>query len=47
MPKEFVERLMGYLFTNLVELTGATNVEDYEEQINFLIEFMKDGLRRK
>lgn len=47
LPKEFVERLIGYLFTNLVELTDAINVEDYEEQINFLIEFMKDGLRRK
>lgn len=46
IPKEFVERLIGHLFTNLVELTGALNVEDYEEQINFLIEFMKNGLRR-
>lgn len=46
IPKEFVERLIGHLFTNLVELTGALNVEDYEEQINFLLEFMKNGLRR-
>jgi len=47
LPKEFVERLIGYLFTNLVELTGAYNVEEYEEQINFLIEFMKNGLSRR
>ena len=47
LPKEFVERLIGYLFTNLVELSGTTSVEDYEEQINLLIEFIKNGLRKR
>lgn len=47
MPKEFAERLIGHLFTNLVELSSAVNVEDYEKQINYLIEFMKNGLAKR
>lgn len=47
LPKEFVERLIGYLFTHVVELMGTHGIDDYEETINYLIEFMKDGLRKK
>ena len=47
LPKEFVQRVIGYLFTHLVELTDAVKAEDYEEEINNLVEFMREGFVRK
>ncbi|MFT9495595.1 TetR/AcrR family transcriptional regulator [Anaerosolibacter sp.] len=47
LPKEFVQRLIGYLFTHMAEITNAVKVQEYEGDLNYLIDFMCDGLRAK
>lgn len=47
LPREFVQRLMGYLLTHMAELTNALKVEDYGQDINHLIDFMRNGLQKK
>lgn len=47
IPKEFIKRIIGYLFRNITEIGNIAKIEDYENSIDFLIEFMKSGLGKK
>ncbi|KXZ39368.1 transcriptional regulator, TetR family [Alkalithermobacter thermoalcaliphilus JW-YL-7 = DSM 7308] len=44
LPKEFVKNVISYLFTNITEIVKLEKITDYEEAINNLIKFLKDGL---
>lgn len=44
LPRAFVKRTIGYLFTHAADVTGMTNGEDALENLNYLVDFMKAGL---
>ncbi|MFZ5987588.1 MAG: hypothetical protein ACOYWZ_10760 [Bacillota bacterium] len=46
-PKDFIKRLIAYMFTHIHEITGITSVDDYEAVADNLIEFLKNGLAAK
>ncbi len=46
LPLEFVKKTIGYLFTHITDLTGLSSTENAEENLNYLIAFMKTGLAR-
>ncbi|MFO7680112.1 MAG: TetR/AcrR family transcriptional regulator [Chloroflexota bacterium] len=46
LPLEFVQKTIGYLFTHVTDLTGLSSTVDAEENLNYLIAFMKTGLAR-
>jgi AcrR family transcriptional regulator len=46
-PLEFIRSIIGYLFNNVVELLDFTNIDQAEDQMNHLIDFMKTGLASK
>ncbi|OPJ55147.1 TetR/AcrR family transcriptional regulator [Alkalithermobacter paradoxus] len=46
LPKEFIKSIVSYLFTNITNITSVSKMNDYEEVINNLIKFMKNGLSR-
>lgn len=47
LPLSFIKKTIGYLFTHVAELTGLTSTGNAEENLNYLIEFMKTGLARQ
>lgn len=47
LPKEFVKNLFGYLFTHVLDMTNTLEVVNFQETLEYLVEFMKDGLARK
>ncbi|MCW4029983.1 MAG: TetR/AcrR family transcriptional regulator [Candidatus Bathyarchaeota archaeon] len=47
LPPEFVSNMIGYFLTHAVEITQMSKTDDYEENINHLIDFLKNGLERK
>lgn len=46
LPLAFIKRTIGYLFTHVTDLTGLSSTADAEENLNYLISFMKTGLAR-
>lgn len=44
MPLPFVKRVIGYLFTHAAEIVSADSPDDFEVEMNYLIEFIKFGL---
>ena len=47
LPKDFVKRLVAYLFTHIPDITHSDKVDDYGVAINNLVKFLKDGLGKK
>ncbi len=47
LPPEFVHNMIGFFLTYSAELTQMHKTEDYKENINHLIDFLKNGLERK
>lgn len=47
IPIEFIKHIITYLLTHLQDITDIKNVDDFESAINYLIEFMKNGLGKK
>jgi TetR/AcrR family transcriptional regulator len=47
LPPEFVSNMIGYVLTHAVEITQMSKTDDYEENINHLVDFLKNGLERK
>jgi TetR/AcrR family transcriptional regulator len=46
LPLPFVKKTIGYLFTHVTDLTNLSSTEDAENNLNYLIAFMKNGLAR-
>ena len=46
-PLPFIKTTIGFLFNNVVELLNFGNFDEVEEQMNYLIDFMKTGLASK
>ena len=47
LPVEFVKKLIIYLFIHLVEIAEIVKIDDFNEAVYNLIEFIKDGLAKK
>lgn len=47
LPLSFIQKTIGYLFTHVADLTDLTNTNNAEENLNYLIDFMKSGLARR
>ncbi|WP_105617008.1 TetR/AcrR family transcriptional regulator [Vallitalea okinawensis] len=47
LPLGFVQNLIGYLFTHVVEMTDMSQSDNYEDGMNYLVDFMKNGLAKK
>jgi len=47
LPKEFVKRIISYLFMHIQDISDIIEVDDFEGAANTLIEFMKNGLECK
>ncbi|MFS1514903.1 TetR/AcrR family transcriptional regulator [Bacillus sp. SCS-151] len=44
LPLEFVQSLIGFLFTNIVDVADMSKPDHYESSLNHLIDFLKNGL---
>ena len=44
LPLPFIRSMIGHFFNHVVELLDFTHVDQIEEQMNYLIDFMKAGL---
>lgn len=47
LPKDFILKTVGYLFTKMPEMANTEEVEDTEAYLNYLVDFMRNGLARK
>jgi TetR/AcrR family transcriptional regulator len=46
LPLAFMQKIIGYLFSHVVELVDLSRMADAEENLNYLLAFMKCGLAR-
>lgn len=46
LSPEFIHNMIGYFLTHSVELTQMSKTADYKENINTLIDFLKNGLEK-
>jgi AcrR family transcriptional regulator len=44
LPLAFIKRTIGYLFNHVVDLIDLTNPAEVENNMNYLIDFMRNGL---
>ncbi len=47
LPKTFIKNIIAYLLTNLHDITKVIDVDEYAIEVNYLIDFFKDGLGKK
>lgn len=47
LPREFIKNMANFLLTNLHEITKVIDIDEYATEVNYLIEFFKDGLGKK
>ncbi len=47
LPLPFMKKLIGYLFTHAADVTQLDRAEAFEDEMYYLIEFMKSGLARR
>jgi AcrR family transcriptional regulator len=46
LPLPFIRKVIGYLFTHAADIAQLDQVEDFEEEMRYLIEFIRSGLGR-
>ena len=46
LPLPFIKKTIGYLFTHVAELADLNNADEFEENLHYLITFMKGGLAK-
>jgi AcrR family transcriptional regulator len=46
LPLPFIKRTISYLFNHVVDFVDLTNPADVEQNLNYLIDFMRNGLAR-
>ncbi|WP_420631650.1 TetR/AcrR family transcriptional regulator [Candidatus Leptofilum sp.] len=44
LPLAFIKRTIGYLFNNVADFADLTNPDEIENNLNYLIDFMRSGL---
>lgn len=44
LPLPFIKKTIGYLFTHVADLTDLREIDNAEENLNYLIDFMRSGL---
>jgi TetR/AcrR family transcriptional regulator len=44
LPPQFMKSLIGYLFTHSSDLANLVEVEDFDLGMNYIIDFLRDGL---
>ena len=47
LPKDFVKRIVSYLFLHISEIANVVRLEDFEDISDILIKFIKSGLEKK
>lgn len=47
LPAQFMQNLVGYLFTHAGDLANLVQVEDFGQGMNHIIDFLKDGLSKE
>jgi AcrR family transcriptional regulator len=47
LPRSFITKTLGYLFTHAADLAALDDMETLEANMSHLIAFMKDGLARR
>ena len=46
LPLPFIKKTIGYLFTHVAEIADLHDASEFEDNLHYLIEFMKSGLAR-
>ncbi|HSH35101.1 TetR/AcrR family transcriptional regulator [Schnuerera sp.] len=46
LPIEFVRNIINHLFINLPQIVNSANLDEYELAVNYLIDFIKNGLMK-
>lgn len=46
LPKEFVIKLINYLFQNLEQIISSDGLDEYEMAANYLVDFIRNGLAK-
>ncbi|MAS36425.1 MAG: hypothetical protein CL610_20650 [Anaerolineaceae bacterium] len=44
LPLPFIKKVIGYLFTHAADITDLNAADAFEEELNYLIDFIKSGL---
>lgn len=44
---KFIKNIVNYLLINLDQITKTIDIDEYSKEMNYLIEFLKDGLGNK
>ncbi len=47
LPLQFIQSLIGYLFTHSGDLANLVKVEDFNQGMDFIIDFLRDGLAKE
>jgi AcrR family transcriptional regulator len=47
LPLPFIKRVIGFLFTHAVEAADLNDPNKYEQNLNYLIEFIRAGVAQK
>ena len=44
LPLPFIRKVIGYLFTHAADVAGLNQADEFEEEMTYLIEFIRSGL---
>lgn len=47
LPVEFVQKLIAYLFTHIADLADLSTVDQFEQGVDCVVEFIRNGLARQ
>lgn len=47
IPLSFIKKAIGYLFTHVAELADLHEADTFEDNLNYLVQFMRSGLARQ
>lgn len=47
LPEKFIKNIINYLLFNLHDISKIIDIDEYAAEANYLIDFIKDGIRKK
>lgn len=47
LPRKFIKSMINYLLVNLYEISNIIDINEYVTEVNYLIDFLRDGLRKR
>lgn len=47
LPRKFIKNMINYLLANLHEISNTIDINEYVTEVNYLTDFLKDGLRKR